>query len=385
MNRKIARMAATAGLAGLLLTQSGCWNSKDIQNMDYASAIGIDYQDGKYITYVQFLNFSNVGRTENVEIGKVFPNWIARGEGSSLAQSLSSIYATSQMRVFWGHVKTIVCTEALFKHGIEESYSSANRFGEVRYNILVFGTKENLIDIFSQKSIFNLSPLETIMVSPESTYSQRSFIVPKKSNEIIAAATEPGEYAMIPSLSIDRNVWKMDTAPKSMLRTNGAFFFRDMTMSGWMSEKELTGIRWVQNELKRSLISIPPEGHTQASIALINPVYRVRCKVNDGEPKFEISLKLDGTLDELNSPMSIREIERKAEEVVRDEIVETFERGLEKKIDALKLEETLYRDHPKDWHRIHESKDFILNPGSIDKILIKVHLRNTGKYKGKVR
>ena len=108
----------TSMLFVLLLVLPGCWNSKDIQTMDYATAIGVDYQDGKYITYVQFLNFSIVGRNENVQVGKAFPNWIARGEGETLSQSLSSIYATSQMRVFWGHVKAIVCSESLLKHGI---------------------------------------------------------------------------------------------------------------------------------------------------------------------------------------------------------------------------------------------------------------------------
>jgi len=375
----------TSMLFVLLLVLPGCWNSKDIQTMDYATAIGVDYQDGKYITYVQFLNFSIVGRNENVQVGKAFPNWIARGEGETLSQSLSSIYATSQMRVFWGHVKAIVCSESLLKHGIEEAYSATNRFGEVRYNIMVFGTKEKLTDIFSQKSVFNLSPLDTIMISPEMTYEQRSFIVPKTSNQVIAEVTEPADYAMLPSLSIDKKVWTMDKDKKPMLTINGAYFFRAMKMSGWMSEKELTGLRWTQSELRRSLISVPSERNPKASLALINPKYKVRSFVEDGRARFEISLRLEGTLDELNEDMSIREIETAAEKIVREEIRDTFDTALAKRIDALKLEETFYRNHPKAWHKIRDSKDIILGPDSIAKITVKVHLRNTGKYKGKVR
>lgn len=243
-----------------VLILNGCWNSKDIQNMDYVTAIGLDYANGKYITYVQVLNFSNVGRSENVEIGKLVPSWIGRGEGKTISQSLSSIYSTSQMRVFWGHVKAIVCSENVLKKGLVEAYNAMNRYGDVRYNILIYGTREKLSDIFIQKSMFNLSPLDTVMFTPEQTYSQRSSILSIISNQFIAQINEPGEPAMLPSLSINRTVWKEDLKNKPMLQIDGAYFFHKDKMAAWLSEQELSGARWTQKQLKRSLINIPAEG-----------------------------------------------------------------------------------------------------------------------------
>ncbi|WP_256758042.1 Ger(x)C family spore germination protein [Cohnella sp. WQ 127256] len=370
----------------ILLILAGCWNSKDIQNLDYATAIGIDYdfEKGEYITHVQVLNFSNVGRSENVEVGKPVPIWIGKGQGQTIAESLSSIYATSQMRIFWGHVKSIVFTENLLKEKVEEAYNAVHRFGDVRYNILIYGTKEKLSDIFVQKSIFNLSPLDTIMFSPEQIYAQRSSIVPIPGFKFIAQLREPGEPAMLPSLTINDTVWKEDKKSKPLLQINGAFFFAGTKMAAWLSEEELAGSRWTQKALKRSLINIPSEGKPSASLVLIKPHYKVKSGVESGKAWFDIHLKLDATLDELNENKSIRTIEEQAAEVVRKEIRSSFKKGLDKKVDVLRLEETLYRTHPKQWHELHRNQTFILKQESLRHINVKVHLINTGKYKGRI-
>jgi len=381
----IRNWGKSAAAALLLLSLTGCWNSKDIQTMDYATAIGLDYENGKYITYVQFLNFGNVGRNETMQIGKALPVWIGKGEGATLSESLSSIYATSQMRIFWGHVKTIVCSERMLRRGVEEAYNAANRFGEIRYNILVFGTKESLPDLFTQKSIFNLSPLDTIMFTPEQTFAQRSFIVPKTSNRVIADITEPAQAAMLPSIAINREVWKEDKKPRPMLTIDGAFFFKDQQATAWLSEDELAGTRWTQKELKRSLIRVPAEGKPKASLVLINPSYYVQSEVQNGRAVFDLSLKLDATVDELNENVSTEELERLGAEVVRDEIMMSFRNGLAKQVDVLKLEETLYRDHPKQWHALRKGNQPLLSDECIRKIIVKIDIRNTGKYKGRFR
>jgi spore germination protein KC len=351
--------------------------------MDYVTAIGLDFVDGKYITYVQVLNFTNIGRSETLEVGKSVPIWVGKGEGTTISESLSSIYATSQMRIFWGHVKAIVCTENLLKKGVEDAYNAMNRFGDIRYNILIYGTKEKLSDIFIQKSIFNLSPLDTIMFSPEQIYAQRSFIVPKTGNQVIAQINEPGEPGMLPSLAINKGTWHEDKNSKSLLKINGAYFFNQDKMAAWLSEDELAGTRWSQKELKRSLVRIPAEGRAIATMIMINPHYKVDIEVVDGKVWYDVSLKIDATLDELMKDVSINYLEQEAGKVISDEIRESFHNGLKKQVDVLMLEETLYRTRPKEWHRLHKSQSFLLDHECLRKINVKVDLRNTGKYKGR--
>nr|WGE04790.1 hypothetical protein P5640_19930 [Bacillus subtilis] len=48
----------------LLLTLTYCWSRYEVQNMNYATAVGIDYVDDQYTLYVQLLDFSTVAKLE---------------------------------------------------------------------------------------------------------------------------------------------------------------------------------------------------------------------------------------------------------------------------------------------------------------------------------
>ncbi|WP_256865256.1 Ger(x)C family spore germination protein [Paenibacillus sp. 32352] len=371
-------------LACLLLP--GCWNSKDIQRMAYVTALGLDYKDGKYISHVQILNFAGVAKVESTEIGKNIPIWVGKGEGTTVTESFNSIYATSQIRVFWGHVKALIISENLLKHGdkIKEAYDMLNRYREVRYNILLYGTNEPLEEVLYQKSILNFSPLDSIMDTPSQTFSQRSFIVPQYGYKFIAHINEPGNPGFLPSLSIDRQSWQEDNKPKSLLKINGAYFFREGDMIGWLSENDLTGYRWLQRKLERSPINIPDDKNPKAAVVMLNPKAKIQSVFQNGKPKFNISVKIESYIDEMITDISEQELEEQAAKVIKKEIRCSFTKGIEKKLDVLRLDEALYRSNPKEWREAHQNKEFILDEQSLNRIDVTVKLLHTGKYKGRV-
>ncbi|OPA75298.1 spore gernimation protein GerC [Paenibacillus selenitireducens] len=362
----------------------GCWNSKDLQNMAYVTALGIDYVDNKYITYAQILNFANIAKTETASTGKPVPVWIGRGEGRTVTESLTTIYSTSQMRIFWGHVKAMICTEALMKHGLQEVYDMLNRYREVRYNILIYGTKEPLKDILVQKSMFNLSPLDTVMNQPSQVYSQRSFILPVYGFKVISQLNESGSPAMIPSLAIKRDKWFEDQKEHPMFQIDGAYYFHYQNLSGWLSEDDLKGARWMQKQLQRSPINIPYKGKPVAALIMIKPKYKVTPILEGNRVRYNIMLHMQAYLDEIVKKTPNHEMEKMASEVVENEIRMSYKKGLPMEIDVLKLEEHLYRKYPKKWHEVHRSSGFVLNEDSLKDVRVIVTLLNSGKYKERV-
>jgi len=381
---KLLRRASAVVLSLLcMMMLPGCWNSKDIQNLAYVTAIGVDYKDNHYITYVQVLNFSNIARTEGVQIGKTVPIWIGKGEGSSLVDSLDSILATSQQPVFWGHVKAVVITENLMRKGVVEMYSSLNRYREIRYSLFVFGTKERMEDIFTKKSLLNMSPLDTIMYSPEQVYSQHSFILPLHGNQVIARLNEPGRPTMLPSLTITKEVWKEDTKRVPLLRVSGAYFFNDKVLSGWMSSDDLKGTRWVQPKLEQAFLQVPNEDAPAATLNLSKPKYHIQPVVHNGSVYYDLSIRVRAKLTEILDKASIPELEKMAQETIRREVRETYDKGLEANCDVFKLEQTLYRNYPKVWNSRNKTMSNRLSKDSLRHIEVKVSILNTGKYKGR--
>ncbi|MBD2865528.1 Ger(x)C family spore germination protein [Paenibacillus sp. IB182363] len=369
-------------MAALLLT--GCWNSKDIQKMAYVTALGFDYADGKIVSYVQVLNFSNVAKGETSQVGKSVPVWVGKGEGITVTESLTDIYSTSQIRIFWGHIKAIVCTESFMQNGqrIKEAYDMVNRYREIRYNVLLYGTKDNLRDIFIQKSLLNFSPIDTVMSTPSQIYTQRSFILPVYGFKLIAHFNEAGSPIMLPSITVAKGDWTEDQKKKSMLRINGAYFFRKLDMIGWLSENDLAGYRWAQQKLERSPINVPDNANPAVALVLTKPRFKVTTVIN-GDVKYNIHVKMQAYLDEMTRDITEKEIEDQAAQVVKEEIMATYKKGLRIQADIFKLDEVLYRNHPKLWRERHERGAFLLTPDSINEIVVKISLLHTGKYKGR--
>ncbi|MBB6636952.1 Ger(x)C family spore germination protein [Cohnella thailandensis] len=380
---RTARRLGFAILLTLILLSQGCGSSKDIQNMAYVTAIGIDYVNGKYVTYAQILNFSNVARSENVQLGKETPVWIGQGDGQTVSGALASINETSQLRLFWGHVKVIFLSENLMRQGVVETFSALNRYREVRYNIYIYGTKEKMTDILSQQSLLNLSPLDTLVFSGTQMNSQRFFILPEPGNHVIANMNEPGEPAMLPSVAIERRNWMEDTDYKPMFKISGAYFFQDGKMSKWMSDLDLKGIRWTNKRIEWLPVLVPQDGKKAAVVSLGHPRYSVKPILEKGSVRYDLKVRVQGLLYELLEEAGMESLEKLTEEVIREEIRTTYLKSQKAKCDPFRLKEALYRANPRHFWALTDKERFFLKPDSIRKIDVRVSIRSTGKYKGR--
>ena len=367
-----------------MLPLGGCWNSNELQTLAYGTALGFDYADGKYTAYVQVLNFANVAKIEGTEPGKNVPAWIGKGQGVTALEAITDLNEASQLRLFWGHVSAIVVTDNVLKHNkFREIADTLNRYREIRYNIRVYGTREKLNDIFSVKSLLNFSPLESLLARPTKYYLQRPYIPPILGFQFIAFMNEPGYSAYLPSLSIDEAAWREDKRRKPMFRINGAYFFNNRQYAGWMSEKELQGVRWINERLEVASINIPPGTQPSSVVNLSSPRYRVKPIVQDGEARFVMTLAFDGHISAMWGDMRDDEMERATAAAVADEIRKTFERAVERKIDVYQLSEQLYRDDPAAFKRLMASRPFPLTKESLARVEVKIHIVHSGKFKGK--
>ncbi|CAH1203607.1 hypothetical protein PAECIP111893_02010 [Paenibacillus plantiphilus] len=366
----------------LMLGLTGCWNSSDIQNMAYATTIGMDYDKGKYIAYVQVLNFSNIAKVESLEIGKPLASWIGKGEGRTVSEALESTMRSSQLRIFWGHVKTVIVTENVMKNGIDYIYEAFNRYREVRYTVTFYGTREDIPTLLAQKSLLNFSPLDSLLAIPKQGYRLNAVIPAIQGFQFIAYTNEPGNSTLLPSLSLDRSVWKEDTQQKSMFVIDGAFAFNEDRYVARLSRQELTGIRWIVGKKKVSSIHVPNNAHPWASLLLKRKEIAITPLIQSGTVRYRIRLKLAAEIIELRKDKHIKEVRNEAEQAIRNEIMETYRNGISKKCDVYRLSQVLYQQHPKLWRREYADKSFPLHEQSLD-VEVNVDIRSSGKYKMK--
>src|SRR5690606_32662612 len=86
-----------------IILTAGCSDIKEIQEMNYATAIGIDYRDHQYVAYVQFVSLFDVSNVEGATT-KEPDIWVSQSTGNTLNNALYQLYNTAQEKVIWSHV-----------------------------------------------------------------------------------------------------------------------------------------------------------------------------------------------------------------------------------------------------------------------------------------
>lgn len=370
--------------AALLLPLSGCWDAKEIQDVAYVSAIGVDYEDQAYRVYVQLISFGNVAKTEGATSGSAQrpPVWIGTGTGKSLNEAFYDLYGTSQLRLFWGHVTSIVYSERFIRKGLNELIDLVNRYREIRYTKWVFGTSEPIDKLFVASPLFNLTPLSSILHQPGEPFRQNSVVVPLQSQRFISLFNEPAETVLLPRLEIHKGNWKMEQKPLGMLRIHGAFAFAGGKFVGSVDHDAFMGLRWLHPETIRTPLHLYKNGELVAALVMNKPKPRLECSPNvaGSEVRCRLQLTVSGSINELSADIGIPALEREASAAIEKQIRDAYTAGLQKKLDLLQLGNTLYKKKPAHWNELFGDR-FPLNEQSLESIQVKTNILFTGKYK----
>jgi len=364
----------------LALLLSGCWDLKDPQDLNYFTAIGFDYRDNQYYAYAQMIDFSAVAKTEGGKTETPVPVWLGKGVGVTAASALDNLYETSQFLVFYGHINAIVYSENMMKQGLDTILDLQNRYYEIRYTPWVFGTNMPMEVILTQSSFFNLSPAASILHMPKANYNQRSIIKPMMAREFISDYREPGKTAFMPLLAINSEQWRKDQEKTTMLDLKGIFLFHGGQYQGILSQEQIMGQRWTEQETRRSELLIQSDGKPVAILSLENPRVQTKPVITKDGVEFVMTIKLTGDVIELIHPLPELTMEQLASEHIKAEVRDTFEHGLKIHADILQLEHTLYRKETPYWKQHHEDKPLSLTPDSL-KIEVTVDLDTAGKLK----
>ncbi|WP_246131957.1 Ger(x)C family spore germination protein [Paenibacillus hemerocallicola] len=372
-------------LVGLLLSVAltGCWDIKAIQDTNYVTAIGFDYEDSQYVVYAQMVDFANVAKQEGGKSGQPSSVWSGHEKGGTVIEAMTKLYQTSQQRMFWGQVSSIVFTDKALGHGIAEYMEGLIRFREMRYTQWVYGTKEPIDRVFLMIPFFNQSPLGSILHQPEENYRQRSYIRPLRLQKIVATYREPGSSAQLPSLGISKDVWKENGKDDPKLMVDGIFVLNKNKPPVWVSDDDLLGLRWLDRDTKRSNVMLSRNGAPAVSIIVDGPKVDVMPETTNtnGKPVYSIRVRAKYYITELLEHIDASQIEKEAVEVVTSEIERTFEYGKKKGLDLYQLDHILYRRKFPLWSKLTRNGEVPLDDYELKFVKVELELLHSGMYK----
>lgn len=378
------KLLKVAIAATLIVLQAGCWNMREVEHMFYAHGAGVDYKDGKYIVYVQILDFTTLGKQEGggqegLSSGGA---WVGKGTGDSIQAALHDLYATSQRRIFWGHLNAIVISESLLKKNLREFIDMMTRYYEFRYTMWVYGTKDSVEDVLLASSVLEASPVYSQFGDPQDVFNQSSFVPPMRFFRLVRELQEPGRTTLLPMVALYEGHWADLKTNYSVVVIEGVASMTDWKLKSVFTRDRMIGLRWLYPDATRIPLEIRGDGKSLATIVFGTPKHRIIPEVRQGRARFKIQLTAGGTIGQLDKAITVDEVKERAQQVIIDEIRKTYLYGLEKKVDILNLMDVLYRKNLRDWRKIWETDDFPLDEESLAGIEVEVVLTDGGRATG---
>lgn len=338
-------------LAILLL--SGCWGARNIDHILYIHSIGIDYKDGQMILYVQLVSFSGLAKVEAGGSREQATVSVGKATGKTLDLAAHQIYQSIQQMVSWGHVKSIVFTKrALRPDVIRNTIDLLSRFNEIRHTIWVYATDKPLDQLFEATPLLLTSSYYSFLSNPEELFRQNSFIRPIRLNRFIARIDEPAMTVRLPYLTLAENTWTEDKKKKSMLLLKGSCFLHNYKLQGCARTSEVQGIRWIEQDIRRTPLAVKKEGKTAATLIIREPRAKWTVKQKGKKTLLQLHIQVTGNIIEQNEPLSRPQLIQLAKKALKQEIRNTYQWGAARGIDTLNISDVLYRNRLSEWRRL---------------------------------
>ncbi|WP_229386670.1 Ger(x)C family spore germination C-terminal domain-containing protein [Lysinibacillus sphaericus] len=117
------------------------------------------------------------------------------------------------------------------------------------------------------------------------------------------------------------------------------------------------------------------------SVVVEKPKITITPIMNSKPILFNITVEVQAGINEKIKEINDKELVTKTEDIIKLEILNSFEKGIEINSDIYRLGESLYRQNPSKWKEEVKADSFYLNKHSIKHLKVKVNLVNSGKLK----
>jgi spore germination protein len=379
----------------LLLTLTGCWSSREIEDLGLVVGIALDlekdksleealernenrYPDKALMTITNQLVTSQTtgaGKKEGKPQQKAYNN--VSESGDAILPILRDMILRSDKRAFAQHSKVIVIGEDLARTvNLQQILDFFLREQEIRPSSILLIAKNRASKTLESKEPSVIPALHLIQISKGQERTTK----------------------ILPPLSLAKLIGKLHSDSSFLLQNvsmkNGEVKFAGASLidgkakklRGFLNEKDLEGITWVTGKGKGGLVKSRDEKTGQPIIYEIESMKsKIRPHVDGNNISFEVNISSEGSIAEnwvVSGNLSDNDFLRRAERVSKKEVGRLVKNVLDKtqkeyQADVLGFGDRLRIEYPKVWENVKKDWD-----QTFSKIPIKYNVKLTIKDYG---
>ncbi len=342
-----------------ILFLTGCGEMHEIQHEAYAVGMGVDYVDGEYKIILQFLDFSNVAKSDqnkSEQPGQVF---LGIGQGKTIEDAISVIRKGTQLPINFDQINIFIFGKSLLEHGLMEAIRALDSNFEIRLTGMAYGTVDSIEDIFTAQVPFNYPYTSSRIVQPEDMQEEDSTIPPLTLQELIYQMNEKIKTVILPSVKINNDIMKEGAENMPVTTIGSAFLIKDMQMMGNLKNEDLIGYIRVNQDMDKTTLTLKEneseDQYIQIEIAK-SKLKRSFKKDEAGNLQLGLNINIAATVHESSEHMNVKKIKNQLIETLTDEIYQSYINSQQLESDVFQLEEFLYRYHHNTWKTLMKTE-----------------------------
>ncbi|MCP1182072.1 Ger(x)C family spore germination protein [Paenibacillus sp. 1781tsa1] len=372
-------------LAGCLILLTGCWDSKEVQSINFITAIGIDYVDNQYIAYAQLIDFSSIAKQEGPTAREASEIWVGRGEGATLSMAINALYETSQQQTLWTHVKAIVLSKNALDDKLGDIFDTLLHSGQLRYTPWIYATEQNIPEVLSPSALLNQSAQTIELFEPMRLYKQHSGYEPIRLHQLLDGLREPAAVVLLPSITNKNQTWYNGDETPSLIKMDGFYVISNGKSQGRVAGADADGTRYVNyDEVHQYPLYVYGDGGKIPDLTLVlhHPKTSIQARKKGDGVTFDLVTSVKSSIiEEHGAPRTPHAMEQEAEKQIESQIRDTFEKTKSRKIDSYGLVEHLYRHNLPLWKQEVAQRADPLKRFKLGKVEVHVDILNASTYK----
>ncbi|MGN7356288.1 Ger(x)C family spore germination protein [Paenibacillus sp. SAF-054] len=353
----------------LMLTLSGCWDSKYLDDLAIVVAIGVDTDpknDDNIRVTIQVVVPNQVSDSQSGGGKEGIPVTNYTGTGQTLLEAFHNMTVLSPRRIYFSHNQVMIIGEEQARKGVKDLFDLVDRDPEIRTDFDMLVAKHDTAeDILKTVTSMEKIPVQQIYGMIKTYHQRVGAIYPVQAREFIDLLHSDKGDPAIPSIELIGDATEAQKKsntdqiePENYLRMSSMAVFQNGKLSGFLNRDESKGLTIVRNKLDRMVIEIPVGENGRVSVSPVHNQTKVKAGFYHNKPVIFINvehkafvLENNNAIIQLQDEKQIRWLEREAEKYQRKRILKSMSKLQEMNSDAAGYAKYVYQSSPKYWTR----------------------------------
>lgn len=353
----------------ILLTVTGCWNRRELNELAIAMGMGIDKQDEQFKVTMQVVVPGEIAAKKGRGAAPVVTY---SAVGDSVFEAIRKITTESPRKIYISHLRILILGEALARAGIGKSLDFLTRDSEARSDFYIAVAKDSKAeDMLKVLTSLDAIPPNMLFTALETSQKAWAPTVSVTLDKVISDLTSEGKQPVLTGITIKgdpeagnntKNVQTVDN-PARLQYTSLAVFHKDKLI-GWLNETQSKAYNYILDNVKSTVGIIPCPKGGELSVEVIRSKTKVKGSVIQGKPRIDIDIRIEANIDEvgcnidLTKNKTIAELKKAGEAKVKRLILDSVHFvQREYKVDIFGFGQTIRRSNPKAWEKMKKDWD----------------------------